>query len=226
MPPSDPETYRFGRFYYGRVAGVAKGSSWQAVLTDSADADVLTLPPPGDSISYVISSVDHNTFGTGQIQSAPMLARYPDTAFRAHGNYGVRYSLKLPFYNNSDTPQTVSIKFQTPMRDESLTNGLRFRRPPENRIFFRGTVRLKFRNQMGLEQTYYVHVVQRRGQEGNPLLRLNIPAEARKDVEIELVYPADATPPQVLTVFNGTTGNVFEAEASQEASTPALSQEF
>jgi len=226
MPPSDPETYRFGRFYYGRVAGVAKGSSWQAVLTDSTEADVLTLPPPGDSISYVISSVDRNTFGTGQIQSAPMLARYPDTAFRAHGNYGVRYSLKLPFYNNSDTPQTVSIKFQTPMRDESLTNGLRFRRPPENRIFFRGTVRLKFRNQMGLEQTYYVHLVQRRGQEGSPLLRLNIPAEARKDVEIELVYPADATPPQVLTVFNGTTGNVFEAEASQEASTPALSQEF
>ncbi len=226
IPPSDPETYRFGRFYYGRVAGVAKGSSWKAVLTDSAEADVLTVPSPGDSISYVISSVDHNTFGTGQIQSAPMLARYPDTAFRSHGNYGVRYSLKLPFYNSSGTDQTVGLKFQTPMRDESLTNGLRFRRPPENRIFFRGTVRLRFKNQMGLEQTHYVHLVQRRGQEGSPLLRLNIPAEARKDVEVDLIYPADATPPQVLTVFNGNTRSVFEAEASQEPGNPALSQDF
>ncbi len=226
IPPSNPDTYRFGRFYYGRVAGVSKGSMWKATLTDNADADVLTIPGPGDVFSYVLSSVDRNTFGTGQIQSAPMLARYPDTAYRAHGNYGVRYSLKLPFYNNRGADQTITIKFQTPMRDEQLANGLRFRRPPENRIFFRGTVRLKFKTQTGLERSHYVHLVQRRGQEGEPLLRLNIPAEARKELELELVYPPDATPPHVLTVLNGDVPEVFEAETVQDGPSPALSRDF
>ncbi|WP_035990573.1 DUF3370 domain-containing protein [Leptolyngbya sp. KIOST-1] len=223
IPPSDPDTHRFGRFYYGRVAGVAKGSNWKATLTDSPDTDVLTIPAPGNAFSYVISSVDRNTFGTGQIQSAPMLARYPDTAFRAHGNYGVRYSLKLPLYNNRGTQQTVTLKFQTPMRDEELVQGLRFRRPPEDRIFFRGTVRLRFKNQMGLQRTHYVHLVQRRGQEADALLRLNIPAEARHDLEIDLVYPPDATPPQVITVLNGGIPEVLEAETPTP---PALSREL
>ncbi|MFH7243738.1 MAG: DUF3370 domain-containing protein [Spirulina sp.] len=223
IPPSDPNTYRFGRFYYGRVAGVAKGSSWQATLTDNPEAEVLTVPPPGNSFSYVVSSVDRNTFGTGQIQSAPMVARYPDTAFRAHGNYGVRYSLDLPLYNNTGTAQTVSIKFQTPMQDDNLVAGLRFRRPPENRIFFRGTVRLRFKNQMGLEQTHYVHLVQRRGQEGEPLLRFTVPPETRRDLAVDLIYPADATPPQVLTIFNGANRPVFGA--SDASVVPALSQE-
>lgn len=215
IPPTNPEAYRFGRFYYGRVAGVAQGSTWKTTITDSADTDVLTIPAPGNAFSYVISSVDRNTFGTGQIQSAPMLARYPDTAYRAHGNYGVYYGLKLPFYNNRGTEQTITLKFQTPMRDEDLVQGLRFRRPPEDRIFFRGTVRLKFKNQMGIERTHYVHLVQRRGQEAEALLKLNIPAEARQDLEIGLVYPPDATPPQVITVLNGGVPEVFEAEGRE-----------
>lgn len=226
IPPSDPATYRFGRFYYGRVAGVAKGANWKATLTDSPDTDVLTIPAPGNAFSYVISSVDRNTFGTGQIQSAPMVARYPDTAYRAHGNYGVRYSLKLPFYNNRGTEQAITLKFQTPIRDEELVQGLRFRRPPEDRVFFRGTVRLKFRNQMGLERTHYVHLVQRRGQEAEALLKLNIPAEARQDLEIDLVYPPDATPPQVITVINGGVPEVFEAETMEPPATPALSRDL
>ncbi|MBE9137799.1 DUF3370 domain-containing protein, partial [Nodosilinea sp. LEGE 07088] len=214
IPPTDPEAYQFGRFYYGRVAGVAKGSTWKATLTDSPDADVLTIPEPGNAFSYVVSSVDRNTFGTGQIQSAPMVARYPDTAYRAHGNYGVRYSLKLPLYNSRDSEQTVTLKFQTPLRDEDLTQGLRFRRPPDDRIFYRGTLRLKFKNQMGLERTHYVHLVQRRGQESEPLLRLNIPAEARQDLEIDLIYPPDATPPQVITLLNGGAPELFEADTN------------
>ncbi|HSM83325.1 MAG TPA: DUF3370 domain-containing protein [Nodosilinea sp.] len=228
IPPSDPETYRYGRFYYGRVAGVAKGANWKATLTDNPETDVLTIPAPGNAFSYVISSVDRNTFGTGQIQSAPMVARYPDTAYRAHGNYGVRYSLKLPFYNNRGTDQTITLKFQTPMRDESLNQGLRFRRPPEDRVFFRGTVRLRFRNQMGLERTHYVHLVQRRGQESEALLKLTIPAEARQDLEIDLVYPPDATPPQVITVLNGGVPEIFEAENIEnvDGDTPSLSRDL
>ncbi|MEB3288596.1 MAG: DUF3370 domain-containing protein [Leptolyngbya sp.] len=224
IPPSDPSTFRGGRFYYGRVAGVAQGSVWQANLTDTPESEVFTVPSPGRSISYVISSVDRNTFGTGQIQSAPMVARYPDTAFRSHGNYGVRYSLNLPLHNNTATEQTVAVKFQTPIQDDGLVAGLRFRRPPENRIFFRGTVRLRFKNQMGLEQTHYVHLVQRRGQEGDPLLRLTIPPGGRRDLAVDLVYPADATPPQVLTITNGNTTPIYGARNPQPI--PALSQDF
>lgn len=223
IPPSDPSTFRSGRFYYGRVAGVAKGSVWRANLTDNADSEVLTVPAPGNSVSYVISSVDRNTFGTGQIQSAPMVARYPDTAFRSHGNYGVRYSLNLPLQNNMDTTQTVTLKFQTPLQDDNLVAGLRFRRPPEDRIFFRGTVRLRFRNQIGLDQTHDVHLVQRRGQEGESLLRLTLPPNTRREVAIDLIYPADATPPQVLTVFNGILNPVYDAATP---SPPALSQDL
>ncbi|HZG41046.1 MAG TPA: DUF3370 family protein, partial [Nodosilinea sp.] len=111
-------------------------------------------------------------------------------------------------------------------RDEELVQGLRFRRPPEDRVFFRGTVRLKFKNQMGLERTHYVHLVQRRGQEAEALLRLNIPAEARQDLEIDLVYPPDATPPQVITVLNGGAAEVFEAETITPPATPTLSRDL
>ncbi|NJR66113.1 MAG: DUF3370 family protein, partial [Leptolyngbyaceae cyanobacterium CRU_2_3] len=94
--PSPPDSRSFTRFYYGRVSGVSQGSEWAAQPTDNSDVDYLSIPQVGQAISYVVSTVDRNTFGTGQIQSAPMLARYPDTAYRAHGNYGVRYNVTLP----------------------------------------------------------------------------------------------------------------------------------
>lgn len=198
-PPSNPQTYRFGRFFYGRVAGVAEGSRWNGTLTHNDDS-LLSIPAPGDALSYVVSTVDHNTFGTGQIQSAPMLVRYQDTAYRAHGNYGMHYSLRLPLYNSTGSSQSVSIKLQTPIQDEDSPNQLSFWQPPVDRIFFRGTLRLRYANALGTRQTRYVHLVQNQGQQGTPLVTLNLPAGGRNDVEIDFIYPPDATPPQVLTV--------------------------
>jgi Protein of unknown function (DUF3370) len=198
--PTAPDARAYLRFFYGRVSGVSQGSQWTARATDSADVDHVTIPQPGQAFSYVISTVDHNTFGTDQIQSAPMLVRYPDTAYRAHGNYGVRYNVSLPLYNNTDTTQTVNVMLQTPLQDEQLEEGLRFREPPTNQIFFRGTVRLSYTNDFGIPQTRYVHVVQQRGQEGEPLVRIRLPKGAERLVDVQLIYPPDATPPQVLTV--------------------------
>ncbi|MBI4781189.1 MAG: DUF3370 domain-containing protein [Oscillatoriophycideae cyanobacterium NC_groundwater_1537_Pr4_S-0.65um_50_18] len=198
--PSPPDSRSFARFYYGRVSGVSQGSQWQATATDNADVDYLSIPQVGEAISYVISTVDRNTFGTGQIQSAPMLVRYPDTAYRAHGNYGVRYNVTLPLYNNTDATQKVAVMLQTPLQNEQTQNALKFREPPDNMVFFRGTVRLRYTNDLGFSQTRYLHLVQRRGQEGEPLLQLTLPKGVRRSVEIEFVYPPDATPPQVLTV--------------------------
>ncbi|HEY9735335.1 MAG TPA: DUF3370 domain-containing protein [Trichocoleus sp.] len=224
IPPTDPQTYRYGRFYYGRVAGVARGSRWSALVTDGSDANQLTIPQPGNAFSYVVSTVDRNTFGTGQIQSAPMLARYPDTAFRAHGNYGIHYSVTLPLFNPTGAAQTVALKLQTPLQDEGLKDGLRFRQPPDSRIFFRGTVRLRYANQLGVRQTHYVHLVQRRGQEGDPLVKLTIPAGERREVEVDLIYPPDATPPQVLTVQTINPFSIFEANTQSNPAQP-LSRE-
>jgi hypothetical protein len=200
-PTSPRYAERRGRFFYGRVAGVAQGSLWTAQLTDDAASDRFTIPSPGDAVSYAISTVDRNTLGTGQIQSAPMLARYEDTAYRAHGNYGIHYNLDLPLHNPNDTARNVAILFQTPMKDESLRGeGLRFLSPPLNDVFYRGALRLRYENNWGMERTRYVHVIQRRGQQGEPLLTLRLDPGEERHVEIDFLYPPDATPPQALTI--------------------------
>ncbi len=200
VPTTPPDASSFSRFFYGRVAGVAQGSEWVAQLTDSPDSNTLTIPEEGRQFSYVVSSVDRNTFGTGQVQSAPMLARYPDTAFRAHGNYGIKYDLSLPLHNPTDQMQTVNILFQTPLQNERITDGLSFLTPPSDRVFFRGTIRLRYSDDWVIPQTRYFHVVQRQGQQGDPLIRLRMRPGDRRLVRVEFIYPPDATPPQVLTV--------------------------
>lgn len=214
--PTPPDARAVSRFYYGRVSGVARGSQWSAKVTNQPDEDYLSIPEPGEAVSYVISSVDRNTFGTGQIQSAPMLVRYPDTAYRAHGNYGVLYNLTLPLHNNTDSTQRVAIMLQTPLQDERLeAEALRFRNPPYDQIFFRGTVRLRFTDDLGIRQTRYLHLVQRRGQQGEPLIRLTLPKGERRQVEVQLIYPPDATPPQVLTVETQPYNGLAQAETIQ-----------
>ncbi|MBW4464982.1 MAG: DUF3370 domain-containing protein [Pegethrix bostrychoides GSE-TBD4-15B] len=224
--PTPPDSRNVPRFFYGRVAGVAKGSQWSGRATDQ-DSDWLSIPNPGDALSYVISSVDRNTFGTGQIQSAPMLVRYPDTAYRAHGNYGVLYSIELPLKNNTDSTQRVAIMLQTPLQDERLKGeALLFRNPPYDQIFFRGTVQIRYKDDLGIRQTRYMHLVQRRGQQGEPLIRLTMPKGTERQVEVQLIYPPDATPPQVLTVetqaYNGLAAEPQTAPAHSRTPTEIL----
>jgi hypothetical protein len=190
---------------YGRVAGVAGGSRWRALLVDSPKARYLTIPQPGQVFSYALSSLHGGTLGTGQIQSAPMLVRYPDTAYRAHGNYGIQYNLKLPLYNNTQNPQIVSVSIQTPLKEDQLVKaGLRFFSTPARQVFFRGTVRVRYKDDQGQPKTEFVHLVQKRGQPGEPLVLLNMKAGDRSLVEVDFLYPPDATPPQVLTVSTQT----------------------
>ncbi|MEH2091866.1 DUF3370 domain-containing protein [Nostoc sp.] len=186
---------------YGRVAGVAGGSRWRALLVDNPKARYLTIPQPGQVFSYALSTLHGGTLGTGQIQSAPMLVRYPDTAYRAHGNYGIQYNLKLPLYNNTQSSQTVSVSIQTPLKENELVKpGLRFLSTPAREVFFRGTVRVRYKDEQNQPQTEFVHLVQKRGQSGEPLVSLNMKAGDRSLVEVDFLYPPDATPPQVLTV--------------------------
>jgi Protein of unknown function (DUF3370) len=195
-----PPTANVVKMYYGRVSGVALGSQWQAKLTDTPKGEQLTIPKRGRAFSYGISTLDRGTFGTGQIQSAKLVARYPDTAYRAHGNYGIQYSLTLPLVNPTKQPQSVTLALQTPLKEDKNKGGLLFYNPPENRVFFRGTVRLRYTDDGGSTQTRFIHVTQQRGQKGEPLLVLNMPAGDRRTVQVDFLYPPDSTPPQVLTV--------------------------
>lgn len=186
---------------YGRVAGVARGSYWRSFIVDSPKARSLTIPQPGQAFSYALSTLHGGTLGTGQIQSAPMLVRYPDTAYRAHGNYAIQYSLKLPLHNNTPNAQTVSVSLQTPIKEDKLTKqGLRFFATPARQVFFRGSVQIRYRDDQGQQQTRLIHLVQRRGQPGEALAKLNMKTGDRRLVEVDFLYPPDASPPQVLTV--------------------------
>jgi hypothetical protein len=187
-------------FFYGRVAGVSKGSQWQAKITDTPRNKRLTLPKPGQAFSYGLSTLQRGTFGTQQIQSAPMLARYSDTAFLAHGNYGVHYQLKLPLYNASKENKRISLTIQTPVKQDLGVQGLRFLRALSGQIFFRGTVRVQYRDDANLRRVLYYHLHQRQGQQGEPLALLNLDKKEERLVELDYMYPPDATPPQVLTV--------------------------
>ncbi len=199
IPPT-PMRQEYANVIYGRVAGVAVGSEWRANVTDSPKVDYLTVPKRGHAFSYGLSTLYRGTFGTGQIQSAKLLVRYPDTAYQAHGNYGIQYSLTLPLYNKTGQKQTVTIALQTPLKEDKVKGGLLFFKPPENRVFFRGPVRIRYTDDKGVSQTRYIHLIMQRGQEGEPLVTLNMPAGDRRTVQLDFLYPPDSTPPQVLTV--------------------------
>ena len=188
-----------GKMIYSRVSGVQIGSSWRARLTDPGKN---TLSISGSALSWPISSLERGSLGTGQVQTAELKTLYPDTAWAAHGNYGVEYDLTLPLKNAGSTLQTLQLALESPIKTDASTGGLRFRRSLSGPVMFRGPIELS-----GLEADdgsplgrHLVHLVLRQGQEGPPLGRVTLKPGQTKDVRVRLVYPADATPPQVLTV--------------------------
>lgn len=197
-----PLDFKGLKFIYGRVAGVSKGGEWRGTVTDSPGSKTLKIPKSGEAFSYVVSSLHRGTLGTGQVQSAPMLARYGDTAYLSHGNYGLKYNLDLPLRNETKRSQTVTIALQSPIKEDQLSRkGLRFRKSPSGPPCFRGAIKLSFsKDDRSISQQKYFHLVQRCGQRGEPLVTLPIDPKETKQVKVELLYPPDSTPPQVLTI--------------------------
>ncbi|MDX2107529.1 MAG: DUF3370 domain-containing protein [Candidatus Melainabacteria bacterium] len=196
--PSPPGALKL---IYGRVAGVQRGSAWKVTLSDNAtDVAKLRIPASGGSFSYPLSSLEGGTFGTQQVQSAPLVVRYQDTAYQAHGNYGVEYDLTLPLFNDSPDAKEVSIKFQNPLKSNQKAESLTYLEPPAPNVFFRGTVQLKYKDDNGSSKSRYIHLVLKKGQESQELVNLKFKPMGRRLVEFRFFYPPDATPPQVLTV--------------------------
>jgi Protein of unknown function (DUF3370) len=187
-----------GNMIYGRVAGVSQGAHWRAYITDGQGS--LRIPETGKAFSYGIATLYRGTLGTAQNQSAKMIARYPDTAYEAHGNYAVQYSLTMPLINQTSQTQTVVLTLETPLKREDTQSGLRFLQPLPRNTFFRGPVRFRYTDDAGIPLTRYFHLVQKRGQQGDHLVIMTMKPGDRRLVKFDVIYPADATPPQVFTV--------------------------
>jgi hypothetical protein len=59
---------------------------------------------------------------------------------------------------------------------------------------------LQYQDDLGNSIDRFIHVVQHRGEQGQPLATLTLRPGSKRVVQVNFLYPPDATPPQVLTV--------------------------
>jgi hypothetical protein len=189
-----------GPMIYSRVSGVQEGSAWVGRITDPGRPTLSVSRAP---ISWPIASLERGTLGTGQIQTAPLRAFYPGTAWAAHGNYGVTYDLSLPLRNDTPRPVQLALALESPLKNDQPLGGLRFNTTPARAVMFRGTVEVS-----GLDNAAggpggrrRFHLVLRAGQEGPPLGTVSLRPGQERQLRVRLIYPADATPPQVLSLI-------------------------
>ena len=186
---------------YSRVSGVQIGSSWRATLTDPGQRWLSASRAP---ISWPISSLERGSLGTGQVQTAELQRSYPGTAWAAHGNYGVEYDLTIPLRNTGSTPVQLQLQLDSPLKHDQPLGGLRFNASPGRAVMFRGTVEVS-----GLDAEpgqaaagrRQFHLIQRSGQQGPALGLVSLAPGASRQLRVRLIYPADATPPQVLSLL-------------------------
>ena len=157
---------------------------------------------PQRPVSWPISSLERGSLGTKQVQTAELKAAYPDTAWAAHGNYGVEYDLTLPLKNGGSTKTTLALSLDSPLKDDNASKGLRFRDDQSGPVMFRGPVSISgLDDEQGIVQgRQTVHLVLRQGQPGPALGQVTLEPGEQRTVRFRLIYPADATPPQVVTV--------------------------
>ncbi|MBX9694881.1 MAG: DUF3370 domain-containing protein, partial [Cyanobacteria bacterium] len=141
------------------------------------------------------------TFGTDQEQSAPLAVRNADTAYAAHGNYGVKYDLVFPLKNLSGRKMRLNFSLETPIKSDVKSAEATFSSPPFDNVHFRGTIKAAAKGSQDTpDETKYFHIVQRRGEMGIPFLSLPMKPEEEATVHVEFFYPPDCTPPQFLTL--------------------------
>ncbi|MEB3352594.1 MAG: DUF3370 domain-containing protein [Cyanobacteriota bacterium] len=217
-----------GGIVYSRVSGVQIGSSWRATLTDPGKSWLSASRAP---ISWPISSLERGSLGTGQVQTAELQRYYPGTAWAAHGNYGVEYDLTLPLRNTGSTPLRLQLQLDSPLKHDQPLGGLRFNASPGRAVMFRGTVEVSgldadagpagSSSAAGRRQ---FHLIQRSGQQGPALGTVSLAAGASRQLRVRLIYPADATPPQVLSLLPLAAPPVAAAPVKQSPPPPASRQ--
>jgi len=189
-----------GAIIYSRVSGVQKGSVWTARITDPGKPFLSANRAP---LSWPIAALERGTLGTAQVQTAELQAYYPGTAWAAHGNYGVEYDLSLPLRNTGASPLALQLALESPLKGDQPAAGLRFLAAPGRAVMFRGSVEVS-----GLDGSsgrpagrQGFHLVLRNGQQGPALGTVTLAPGAERTLRLRLFYPADATPPQVLSLL-------------------------
>lgn len=195
--PFDPAGSPPPGFRYGRVAGVSVGDRWTGDLSPA----VAELQP-GQRVGLPVASLFLNRLGTGQNQSAPMKTRYADTAYQAHGNYGVAYELEAWLPNPDDAPRTYTLGLSHPVRvvGDRPARAAVYLEPPGKPVMFRGPVHVRWKESGAEWTSRFTHLVIRHGEAPPPFETVTVPAGKALKVWISLYYPADATPPQLLTI--------------------------
>lgn len=196
-----------GGMVYSRVSGVQVGSVWRTRITDPGKSWLSVSRAP---ISWPISSLERGTLGSGQVQTAELQAFYPGTAWAAHGNYGVEYDLSIPLRNDTTKPVTLQLALESPLKGDAASGGLRFKNiggstTGSRPVMFRGTVEVT-----GLDGASpgsrplgrrSFHLVQRAGEPSPAFGTISLAPGASRQLQVRLIYPADATPPQVLSLL-------------------------
>jgi hypothetical protein len=185
---------------YSRVSGVEQGSAWRGRITDPGQSTLAMSRAP---ISWPIASLERGSFGTGQVQTPPLSPYYPGTAWAAHGSYGVEYDLAIPLRNDTSAPLSLQLALESPLKSDQAQGGLRFYSVPGKAVLFRGTVEVS-----GLDGAdgraagrQGFHLVLRAGQKGPSLGTITLAPGQQRQLQVRLIYPADATPPQVLSLL-------------------------
>ena len=190
-----------GGIVYSRVSGVQRGARWQGRLTDPG-RDVLSVRSA--PVGWPISALVGGTMATAQVQTAPLETFYPGTAWAAHGNYGVEYHLTLPLLNDTPEPVTLQLALESPQEREPQAGVVSVVAPsPNTPVRFRGPVAVQGLDGPPRERVF--HLVQRRGQPGPLLGTITMAPGEERTLVVRLIYPADATPPQVLSLLHAHT---------------------
>ena len=164
----------------GPVAGVGAGPG--ALCPPFAAAGTIAPPPlpfgfggPGSSSGSLASG------GGGALGSS--------AASRAHVSFPV--------------PVQLQLQLDSPLKHDQPLGGLRFNPTPGKAVLFRGTVEVS-----GLDGDAgqpsgrrQFHLIQRSGQQGPTLGTVSLAPGAQRQLQVRLIYPADATPPQVLSLL-------------------------
>lgn len=186
-----------GVFRYGRVAGIGHGTEWQGQLNP--------LPVEvGERVGFPIASLFLKRLGTKQNQSAPLHKRVSDTAVESHGNYGLKYSLRAQLHNPDDRPRRYAIYLHNPLEvrlqpDLPYQAEAIFQISRSAAVRFRGSVLLSWKvDSADKGEESLMHQILHEGEEAGALKIFELPAQSSSEFKIELVYPPDSTPPQLL----------------------------
>jgi hypothetical protein len=180
-PPGDTG----GRFIFGRVAGIQQGATWRGTLGAQPGQPGVVLGDGPLALAWPIVTKRGHLLGTGQDQTAPVTHRLSDAAYAAHGNYGVTYDLALPLRNPGGRARRVALWLDSPKPTPGMP------------LAFSGPVEVSWVDAAGRSHRV-LRRLNMRPESRARITTLEVPAGAALDVRVRLVYPADATPPQVL----------------------------